>query len=82
MAATLICDMKDCKHRSKRKLKSWKDSAGNPCYGCTRPYVSILHVFDPDGDIEATAGKENMAVCSHYEPVGPTLNDEEQEDDL
>ncbi len=68
MATVLMCDMKDCVHRSKRKLRSWKGCAGQPCYGCTRPYVSIMQIFDPDGDIEAKAGKENMAHCPHYEP--------------
>lgn len=70
MAATLICDMVDCKHRSKRKLTTWLKKGSEPCYGCSLPHVLIRHVFDADGDIEATAGKENMAVCAYYEPVG------------
>lgn len=62
-----MCDMEDCKYRSKRKLKGWKCADGQPCYGCTRQYVSIKKVFDADGEIEAVAGRENMAHCPHYE---------------
>lgn len=68
MAATLICELRDCVHRSKRRLTSWKGPNGAPCYGCTKPYVNIMRVFDPDGDIEAVAGKENTAICQFYKP--------------
>lgn len=67
--ATVICTVADCKHRSKRKLKIWQYSNGKPCYGCTLKTVSISHVNDPDGQIEAVAGKQNTAICLHYESV-------------
>lgn len=66
--ATLLCYMGDCIHRSKRPSKKYMDSAGTPCYGCARPYAVVSRVFDPDGDIQAVAGKENTAICMHYEP--------------
>ena len=69
MATTLICDMKDCKRRSKRKLTTWLKKGCEPCYGCSRPYTLLRHVFEPDGDIETAAGKENMAACAYYEPI-------------
>jgi hypothetical protein len=65
--AVVICDVRDYKHRSKRKLKSYTRQNGLPCYGCTLKAVVIREVFDPDGDIEAVAGKDNTVVCSHYE---------------
>jgi hypothetical protein len=66
--AIVICDRKDCKYRSKRKLKLFKRESGFPCYGCTLDAVVIGPVFDFDGDIEAVAGKKNTAVCKCYEP--------------
>ncbi len=67
--ATVICDMLDCKHRSRRKLKTWRNRNGAPCYGCSLDAVVVGRVFDLDGDIEAVSGKENMAICKNYEPA-------------
>lgn len=66
--ARVACDAFDCKYRSKRQLKAWSRPSGLPLYGCKRELVIISPVFDPDGDIEATAGKENTAVCKNYKP--------------
>lgn len=66
--AKVICNMTDCVHRSKRPLRKWRYKSGARCYGCTLETVSVSKVFDPDGDIEATAGIENTARCSCYEP--------------
>ena len=82
--ATLICDMHDCVHISKRPLRSWTNKAtGAKCYSCSREYALISKVFDPDGDIEAVAGRENMARGSFYEPreKAPQEGDEEVEED-
>lgn len=61
--------MKDCKHRSKRKSRKWETADGKPLFRCTLEYISITPVFDPDGDIERTVGKENTAICQRYEPT-------------
>lgn len=66
--ANLICKMEDCKHRSKRPLKKWRNQDGSRCYGCSLRYTVVTEVFDADGDIEAIAGRENMAHCANYEP--------------
>lgn len=66
--ANLICAMSDCKHRSKRPLKKWKHKDGSKCYSCLLRYTVITEVFDADGDIEAVAGRENIAHCINYEP--------------
>ncbi len=77
--AVLICDATDCKHGSKRPLRSWKTQSGGKCYGCALKYAVVSKVFDPDGDIEAVAGK--MAACSFYEPMEKdTLNNDEEGD--
>lgn len=79
--AVLICDMADCIHRSKRPLRSWKNKAtGAKCYGCSRKFALISKVFDADGDIEAVAGKSNMAHCSFYEPRKESSQEEEEDD--
>ena len=64
--ATVICKMNDCAHRSKRPLRKWKFQNGAVCYGCTLDSVVVSKIFDPDGDIEATASIENMAHCAMY----------------
>lgn len=66
--ADLICNM-NCIHRSKRPLRKWKRRDGSECYGCSREYIVVDRLSDPDGLIEATAGEENTAVCALYEPV-------------
>lgn len=67
--ADLICDMNDCKYRSRRPLRKWRRKDKSPCYGCTQRFVVITCVFDPDGDIEAVGDKENMAHCCFYESI-------------
>lgn len=67
--ADLICNMNDCKYRSRRPLRKWRRNDNSPCYGCTRSFVVITRVFDPDGDIETVGGKENMTRCCFYEPI-------------
>lgn len=76
--AVLICNMNDCKHRSKRPLRSWKNKSGGKCNGCAREFVVVTKVFDPDGDIEAVAGKESMAVCAFYEPMEKDIPDNDE----
>lgn len=66
--STVICDMENCKHRSKRKLRTWRTKDGKPCYGCTLDYVLISRIADPDGEICAVAGEDNMAKCFYYVP--------------
>lgn len=73
--ADLICRMTDCKNRSKRKLRAWKDKDGTPLYGCARKYIVISRVFDMDGEIEAVGGVENMAHCAFYEPTKAALSE-------
>ena len=65
--AQVICNVVDCKHRSKRKLKNYKKQNGSPCYGCKLEVILVSDIFDPDGEIEAIAGKENMMICNNYE---------------
>lgn len=79
--ATLICDMTDCKHRSKRPLKKRRNKNGSRCYGCTLQYIIIDRVIDPDGDIEAKAGRDNMAHCASYEPKISEKESDEQDED-
>lgn len=67
--ADLICNMNDCKYRSRRPLRKWRNTDKSPCYGCTQRFVVITRVFDPDGDIETVGGTENMAHCCFYEPI-------------
>jgi Ni,Fe-hydrogenase I small subunit len=66
--AVVICNVSDCKNRSKRKLTKWQTKDGKPCYGCKLEIVSINKIFDPDGYIKAVVGKDDMATCLHYEP--------------
>lgn len=68
--AMVICDVSDCKHRSRRKLRKWNRQSGIPCYGCTLKVITVRPVFDPDCEIEAVGGKENTVVCSQYEWEG------------
>ncbi len=66
--AYVICDMDDCIHRSKRKLKNWIKKDGSNCYGCSLPVILISRILDSDGEVEAVVGKENTAICNHYQP--------------
>lgn len=77
--AKVICGLK-CKYRSKRPMRNYKYKDGRPCYGCTRDTISITRVFDPDGDMVATVGEENMACCIYYEPIEDEY-EEEYEDE-
>lgn len=80
--ADVICQMSDCIHRSKRRSRKWRYNSGAPCYGCTLEAITITNVFDPDGDIEAVAGADNMTKCLHYERrEADTLPDEEDDDE-
>ena len=64
----VICSM-NCKHRSKKPLRTYKYKSGDRCYGCTLDAISMSMIDDPDGIAEATIGEENMAHCKNYEPV-------------
>jgi len=35
----------------------------------------VSRIFDPDGDVEAMAGIENMARCADYEPGQTVIPD-------
>lgn len=70
---TVICSMSDCVHRSSRPLRKWKYRNGEPCYSCKLDSIGISEIHDPDGDCEATIGKENMAHCADYEPKEGTV---------
>lgn len=65
--AKVICRM-NCKHRSKRPLRTYRYKSGERCYGCTLDVITISKMFDPDLYIVKVAGEENMARCSLYEP--------------
>lgn len=67
--AKVVCDMRDCTHRSRRPMRKWRYKDGRPCYGCKLETVGISPIFDPDGECEAAFGRENMAHCSNYEPM-------------
>ena len=71
--ATVICDVQDCIHRSRRPLKKWKYSNGVPCYGCKLPTIRVSLIFDPDGYCETVIGRTNMAHCSDYTPTEDEL---------
>lgn len=75
--ADLICDMADCKHRSKRPLKKWRSKDGSRCYGCTLQYIITNCVVDPDGDIEATAGYASVSTAAADFEVELTLYSDE-----
>ncbi len=79
--AILICKIGDCIHRSKRPSRKYMNADGSPCYGCTRPYTAVIRAFDPDGEIEAVAGKKNTAICAHYKPK-PNPEQGAESDDL
>lgn len=64
----LICNMSDCVHRSKYPSRKWCGKGdGSKRYGCKLDCVVVSRTFDFDGDIEAVAGRENMAHCAFYE---------------
>lgn len=73
--ARVICNMTDCVHRSKRPLRKWRYKNGVRCYGCTLETIGVSRIFDPDGDVEAMAGIENMARCADYEPGQTVIPD-------
>lgn len=66
--AKVICKM-ECKHRSKRPMRSYKYRDGSKCYGCKLDVIDISRVFDPDGYAEQVLGESCMAHCIYYEPI-------------
>lgn len=66
--AKVVCRM-NCKHRSKRALRTYRYKTGERCYGCTLDVIDISRIFDPDIYVVEVVGKENMARCSQYEPL-------------
>lgn len=70
--ATLICDIEDCVHRSKRPLRKWHYRDGRKCYGCRLESVVINRIFDMDGEAEEIFGRENTAICANYKPKEDT----------
>lgn len=79
--ATVICNMTDCVHRSKHKLKKWIRRDGEPCYGCTLEVITVRRPYDPDGDIASISGEENMAGCAHYKSKKHDGTDEIYDDE-
>ena len=67
--AKVICDMFDCKHISKRPMRSYVKKSGAKCYGCTLDVISVSKIVDPDGYVIVAAGKENMSQCINYDPI-------------
>ena len=68
MIAKVICNM-NCKHRSKKPLRTYKYKSGDRCYGCTLDAISVSRIFDPDDYVIEVVGEENMAHCLCYEPI-------------
>lgn len=66
--AKVICGM-NCKHKSKKPLRTYKYKSGERCYGCTLDAISVSRIFDPDEYVVEVVGEENMAQCVHYEPI-------------
>lgn len=67
--ANVVCNMEDCKYKSKRPLRKWQHSDGSKCYGCTLETISISRIADPDGDCATLIGELEMAQCRDYEPI-------------
>lgn len=65
----VYCRIEDCVHRSKRASRKYCHKDNTPCHRCLKDTIVIKEPFDLDGEIEAVAGKENMAVCNYYEPI-------------
>ncbi len=66
--AKVICSM-NCKHRSKRALRTYRYKSGERCYGCTLDVIDISRMFDPDLYVVKVVEEKNMARCSQYEPL-------------
>ena len=66
--AKVICGM-NCKHRSKKPLRTYKYKSGDKCYGCTLDAIPVSRISDPDEYVVEAVGEENMAHCLCYEPV-------------
>lgn len=73
---TLICDVEDCKHRSKRPLRSFENNDGTKVYGCTLDYITIKEIFDCDGDY-FELGERKVPICSQYAFIGEEAKSEE-----
>lgn len=67
--AKVICNMFDCKHISKRPMRSYVKKSGGKCYGCTLDVINVHKIFDTDDYVVDAVGKENMAQCGNYEPI-------------
>lgn len=79
--AKVVCNMKYCKHRSKRPMRSYNKKSGEKCYGCMLDAISIRRIFDPDNYVVEVVSEENMAVCGYYEPMEELFEDGEKRDE-
>lgn len=66
--AKVICNM-NCKHRSKKPLRTYKYKSGDRCYGCTLDAICVSRIIDPDDYVVEVVDEENMAHCEYYEPM-------------
>ena len=66
--AKVICNM-NCKHRSKKPLRTYKYKSGDRCYGCTLDAICVSRIIDPDDYVVEVVDEENMAHCAYYEPM-------------
>lgn len=80
--AKVICDMKKCKHRSKKPMRSFQKRSGKKCYGCMIDAVQITRIFDPDGDVREMLGETEMAHCLYYDPDEEPDEEMEERDEV
>ena len=76
MGVTVICNMKECIHRSKRPLRKWHMLDGSPCYSCNSDQIFINQPYDPDGEIYALTG-EIFAKCNRFTPIEEESDEDE-----
>lgn len=72
MASIILCDVTDCKHRSKRRNRKWHfvspDGEKTPAYHCTLDHISLTEFYDPDGEIRQLFGDDHRPLqCRHFE---------------
>ena len=62
----VICDMKDCKYRSKRHMRNYIKKSGEHCYKCTLKVINIQNESTTETD---ELFDKEFPCCKNYQKM-------------
>lgn len=64
--ANVICDMEDCKYRSKRRTRNYIKKNGEHCYKCTLKVINIQNESTTETD---ELFDKEFPCCKNYQKM-------------